>query len=102
MNIISIALLTTAFLLIIIGLYGLLRMRNIMRLILALAIAGKAVVLLVAIAGIANGNPVLAQTFIISIIVAKLVLVLVVAGIAINVYRQNGNIDISHLTKLKE
>ena len=101
MNIISIALLTVAFLMIIIGLYGLLGTRNIMRLVLALAISIKAVVLLVAIAGLVSGNPVLAQTFIITIIVVKLVLVLTAAGVAINIYRQTGSIDINHLTKLK-
>ena len=101
MNIISISLLSVAFLMIIIGLYGLMRTRNIMRLILALSITIKAVMLLLAIAANANGNLALAQTFIITLVVAELVLVLAAAGVAINIYRQNGSIDINHLTKLK-
>jgi NADH:ubiquinone oxidoreductase subunit K len=101
MDIISIALLVVAFLLIIMGLYGLLRTRNIIRLILAIAITVKAVILLLAIAGIASGNLALVQTFIVTLIVVELVMVLAAVGVAIGVYRQNGNIDINHLTKLK-
>lgn len=100
-NITSIALLSVAFLMIMIGFYGLLRTRSIFRLMLAAEVAMKAIALLLAIAGIMNGNLALAQTFIITMLVVEVVLVVVAAGIAVSVYRQTGNLDISNLNKLK-
>ncbi len=97
----GIILLVTALLLIISGLFCLVRTRNIIRLILGIEVTMKAITLLFLFAGRINGNLALAESFMISIIVAEVIVAVVAAGIAIKVYRLHGSMDINFLNKLK-
>lgn len=100
MNILTLAILTTALLLIITGLFMLVRTNNLIRVIISTEIVMKAVTLLLIFAGYVNGNYLLAQTFIVTVIVIEVVVAVVAAGIAISIYRHNGDLDIRKLNKL--
>ena len=101
MSIVEIGILVTAALLIITGLYCLVRTYNIIRIIISVEIAMKAVTLLLAFAGWVNGGAALAQTFVITMIVIEVVVAVVAAGIAISVFRHNGSMDIRKLKNLR-
>jgi len=100
MNILTIAILTTAFLLIITGLYLLARTHNMIRIIIAVEIVMKAITLLLIFAGYLNGNFALAQTFVVTMIVIEVIVAVVAAGIAINIFRINGDMNVGKLNKL--
>ena len=101
MSIMNLAIITTALLLIITGLFMLLRTHNMIRIIIAIEVIIKAVTLILAFAGYMNGSFALVQTYIITMIVIEVVVAVVAAGIAVSVYRNNGNMDLSKLNKLK-
>ena len=101
MSIVEIGILVTAALLIITGLYCLVRTYNIIRIIISVEIAMKAVTLLLAFAGWVNGGAALAQAFVITMIVIEVVVAVVAAGIAISVFRHNGSMDIRKLKNLR-
>ena len=101
MSLLNISILTTAMLLIITGLFMLLHTYNMIRIIIAIEVVIKAVTLLLAYAGYVNGSLAMVQTFIITMIVIEVVVAVVAAGIAVSVYRNNGNMDIRNLNKLK-
>jgi NADH:ubiquinone oxidoreductase subunit K len=100
MTTISIAILVTALLLILTGMYCLVRTRNIIRIILGIEVAMKAITLLLVFAGWYNGKLALVQSFVITMIVAEVVVAVVAAGIAISVFRRYGSMDLSNLTKM--
>ena len=100
MNTISVAILVTALLLILTGMYCLVRTRNIIRIILGIEVAMKAITLLLIYAGLVNGKTALAQSFVVTMIVAEVMVAVVAAGIAISVFRRYGSLDLSNLTKL--
>jgi len=100
MAIINISILIVALLMIVIGMYCLMRTHNIIRIIIAIEVAMKAITLLLAFAGKVNGKLALTQSFIITMIVIEVVIAVVAAGIAISVYRRYGSINIDNLTKL--
>ncbi len=100
MNILTIAILTAAFLLIITGLYLLARTHNMIRIIIAVEVVMKAITLLLIFAGYLNGNIALSQTFVVTMIVVEVIVAVVAAGIAINIYRINGDMNVGKLNKL--
>ena len=89
------------FLLIIAGCYCLIRTYHMLKIILGIEVAMKAVTLFITYAGYINGNIDLAQSFVITSIVIEVVVAVVAAGIAINLYRKYGSMDIRNLKKLK-
>lgn len=95
------AILTTAAVLFITGFYTLLATRNLLRLLIALEILTKGVTLLLAYAGYLNGGTVLAQTFVITLIIIEVVVAVVAAGIAVGSYRHNGTLNIRKLRNLQ-
>jgi|WetSurMetagenome_2_1015567.scaffolds.fasta_scaffold421408_2 NADH:ubiquinone oxidoreductase subunit K len=101
MSFINIAILVTAFTMIITGLFMLLRTYNMIRIIIAIEVIIKAVTLVLAFATYLNGNHALGQTLIITMILIEVVVAVVAAGIAVSVYRNNGNMDVRNLNKLK-
>ena len=101
MSILNLAIISVALLLIITGLYMLLRTHNMIRIIIAIEVMIKSVTLILVFAGYMNGSFALVQTFIITMIVIEVVVAVVAAGIAISVYRNNGNMDLSKLNRLK-
>jgi multisubunit Na+/H+ antiporter MnhC subunit len=88
-------------LLIIAGCYCLIRTYHMLKIILAIEIAMKACTLFIVLAGYLNGNIDLAQTFIITVILIEVVVVVVAAGLSINLYKKYGSMDIRNLRKLK-
>lgn len=93
--------LLTGFLLIITGCYCLIRTYHMLKIIIGIELAMKAVTLFIAVAGYVNGNTELAQSFIITSIFIEVVVTVVAAGIAISLYKKYGNMDIRNLRKLK-
>ena len=100
MAFISIVIFIVSLLMIIIGMYCLMHTHNIIRIIIAIEVAMKAITLLLAFAGNVNGKLSLTQAFIITMIVVEVVTAVVAAGIAISVYRRYGSVNIDNLTKL--
>lgn len=60
----------------------------------------KAITLLIIFAGMVNGKLALSQSFVITVIVVEVIVAVVAAGIAINLFRHNGDMEISRLNKL--
>jgi multisubunit Na+/H+ antiporter MnhC subunit len=87
--------------LIIAGCYCLIRTFHMLKIILGIEVAMKAVTLFIILAGYISGNTDLAQTFVITIILIEVVVVVVAAGITINLYKKYGSMDIRNLKKLK-
>jgi len=101
MNLFEIAILLTAILLILAGSYCLARSHHLLRIIIGIEIAMKAVTLLMVLAGYVNGNEALADVYVITIICLEVVIMVVATGIAINLYRTYGSMDIRNIEKLK-
>lgn len=95
-----IAIIVAAALVLITGFYCLVKSRNMIRMIIAIEIAMKAVTLLLVFAGKVSGKMDMVQTFIITMIVVEVVVAVVAAGIAVSVYRHNNSLDIDKLKKL--
>jgi multisubunit Na+/H+ antiporter MnhC subunit len=72
-----------------------------LKIIIGIEIAMKAVTMFILLAGYVNGHIDLSQTFVISIIVIEVVVALVAAGIAVSLYKKYGSMDIRNLKKLK-
>jgi NADH:ubiquinone oxidoreductase subunit K len=100
MTTVSIAIFITALLLILTGMYCLMRTRHIIRIILGIEVAMKAITLLLIYAGWVNGQLALAQSFVVTMIVAEVMVAVVAAGIAVSVFRRYGSMDLRNLTKL--
>lgn len=89
------------FLLIIAGCYCLIRTYHMLKIIIGIEIAMKAVTMFILIAGYISGNIGLSQTFIITIIMIEVVVALVVTGMTISLYKIYKSMDIRNLRKLK-
>jgi len=97
----EVIILVVGFLMIIAGVYCLIRTYHLLKILIGVEVAMKAVIMFIILAGHINGNIDLAQTFVITIIVTEVVVAVVAAGLAINLYRKYGNMDIRNLRKLK-
>ncbi|MDO4732693.1 MAG: NADH-quinone oxidoreductase subunit K [Bacillota bacterium] len=100
MTLFTMVALLVALLLIFTGVYLLVKTHNMLRIIIAIEIVMKAITLLLIFAGLMNGKMALTQSFIITVIVIEVVVAVVAAGVAINLYRHNGDMEISRLNKL--
>ncbi|MBN1334675.1 MAG: NADH-quinone oxidoreductase subunit K [Deltaproteobacteria bacterium] len=83
------------------GLYLVLATRNLLRLIIGLELLTKGVTLLIVLAGEITGRTALAQSFAITLIVVEVVVVVVAAGIALSVFRNEGSLDAGAVRRLK-
>lgn len=88
-------------LLIIAGSYCLIRTYHMLKIIIGIEVAMKAVTMFMMLAGYINGNVALAQTFVITVIVIEVVIAAVAAGISVNLYKKYGSMDIRILRKLR-
>jgi multisubunit Na+/H+ antiporter MnhC subunit len=93
--------LITGFLMIIAGSYCLIRTYHMIKILLGIEVAMKACTLFIILAGYLNGKEDLAQAFVITVIMLEVVVVVVAAGIIINLYKKYGDMDIRNLRKLK-
>jgi multisubunit Na+/H+ antiporter MnhC subunit len=84
-----------------VGIYCLLTMRNLIKLFIGIEIISKAITLALITSGLLRGNMALAQALVITFIVVEVSTVAVALAIIINVYRHTGSLDVRQLTKLK-
>jgi NADH-quinone oxidoreductase subunit K len=84
-----------------IGLYGLLAIRNLIRIVIALQILGKAALLALIAAGHASGQINLGQDLALTVIVADTVVAAIGLALAVQVQRRLGSLDVQELSKLK-
>lgn len=84
-----------------IGLYGLLACRNLIKLIVALQIMVKGAVLGLVLAGYNNGQINLGQSLALTVIVADTIVAVVGLGLAVQVRRRVGTLDVRELARLR-
>ena len=83
------------------GLYCILVTRNLMRVLIGLELLTKAVTLLLIVAGYVTGRLALAQSVVITLIVIEVVVMAVMAGVILSIYRHTGSLDASNVKSLK-
>ena len=84
-----------------VGLYGLLITRNLIKVVIALQILVKSVILALVAAGKAGGNPALGSSMAVTVIVADTIVAVVAMALAIQVRRRLGTLDVEALSTLK-
>lgn len=87
--------------LLVVGLYGLLAVRNLFQIIIALQLLGKAAVLALVAAGQSSGHPNLGQSLAVTVIVADTVVAVIGLALAIQVKRRVGTLDLKALGTLR-
>jgi multisubunit Na+/H+ antiporter MnhC subunit len=90
-----------AALLIGIGLYGLLTMKNTVKLLIGIEIIAKGVTLALVSTGFAKANLMLAQSLVISVIVVDVAVLATALAIIIRINRHTKSLDVRTLTRLK-
>jgi NADH-quinone oxidoreductase subunit K len=84
-----------------IGLYGLLAVRNLIKIVIVLQILGKSALLALIAAGNASGQINLGQSLALTVIVADTVVAAIGLALAVQVQRQLSTLDARELGKLK-
>jgi len=102
MNLIFVLFLFSAVLLLVIGIYCLIVTRNLIRIILAIEVLTKAATLLMIGAGYVNGHMDVAQSYVVTIIVIEVVLLIISIGILYSIYKKTGTISVDEISNLKE
>ena len=90
-----------AALLIAVGVYGIVATGNLMRIILSVEILTKAVTLVMIGAGYETGKMGVAQSFVITIIVIEVMLLVIATGLLFGAYKNNGSLMTDQLNNLK-
>jgi len=88
-------------LLLVIGFYGLLITRNLIKIVLVLQILVKAVVVALVLAGKASGNLGLGQSLAATVIVADTIVAVVALALAVQVRRRVGTLDLAKISTLR-
>ena len=91
----------TVALLMIVGLYCIVVTSNLIRALIGLEVIMKAVTLLITMVGQLTGNTAMAQSFVITLIVIEVVLMIVAGGLVISIFRKYHTIDVRVLRNLK-
>jgi NADH-quinone oxidoreductase subunit K len=84
-----------------VGIYCLLAMRNLIKLFIGIEIIAKGVSLALVATGFVKKNILIAQALTVTFIVIEVSVVATALAIIINVYRHTGSLDIRKLSKLK-
>ncbi len=84
-----------------VGLYGLLAMRNLFQIIIALQVLVKSAVLALVMAGYASGNLALGQSLGVTVIVADTVVAVIALALAVQTKRVLGTLDVKALSTLR-
>lgn len=87
--------------LIAIGFYGLLMLRNLIKLVVAIQLMVKGALLAFVLAGQTSGQPDLAQTFGLTILVADTVVAVIGLALAVQIRRRLGTLDVAELARLR-
>ena len=88
-------------LLLVVGFYGLLITRNLIKIVLVLQILVKAVVVALVLGGKASGNLGLGQSLAATVIVADTVVAVVALALAVQVRRRVGTLDLAKISSLR-
>jgi NADH:ubiquinone oxidoreductase subunit K len=84
-----------------VGLYGLLVLRNLFKLVIALQILAKGAALALVAAGQASGHLNLGQSLALTVIVADTIVAVIGLALAVQVKQRLGTLDVKQLSKLK-
>lgn len=84
-----------------VGFYGLLVVRNLFQIIIAVQLLGKAAVLALVVAGRTSGQLNLGQSLAATVIVADTIVAVFGLALAIQVKRRTGSLDVKTLATLK-
>jgi multisubunit Na+/H+ antiporter MnhC subunit len=93
--------LVVVFILLGVGLYALLVVSNLIKVVIALQILGKGAVLALVIAGSLRGQANLGQSMALTVIVADTIVAVVGLALAVQVRRHFGTLDLKSLSMLK-
>jgi multisubunit Na+/H+ antiporter MnhC subunit len=93
--------LVVVFILLGVGLYALLVVSNLIKVVIALQILGKGAVLALVIAGSLRGQANLGQSMALTVIVADTIVAVVGLALAVQVRRHFGTLDLKSLTMLR-
>ena len=88
-------------LLLVVGFYGLLITRNLIKIVLVLQILVKAVVIALVLGGKASGNLGLGQSLAATVIVADTIVAVVALALAVQVRRRVGTLDLTKISSLR-
>ncbi|HTO21601.1 MAG TPA: NADH-quinone oxidoreductase subunit K [Spirochaetia bacterium] len=83
------------------GLYGLLIIRNLIKIVVALQIFAKGTILIMVAAGAMSGKPAVGQSLAITVIVADTVVTVMALALAIQVRRWSGTLDTRVISRLR-
>ncbi|MBU4307583.1 MAG: NADH-quinone oxidoreductase subunit K [Candidatus Aminicenantes bacterium] len=83
------------------GLYCLLTMRNMIKLLIGIEIIAKGITLALIASGYARDNMLVAQSLAITVIVVDVAVIATALAIIININRHTKSLDVRKLTKLK-
>jgi multisubunit Na+/H+ antiporter MnhC subunit len=84
-----------------IGIYGLLIIRNLIKIVVALQVFAKGTILVMVAAGAMSGHPAIGQSLAITVIVADTVVTVMALALAIQVRRWCGTLDTRVISKLR-
>lgn len=101
MSLLFILFLVGAALLIAVGMYGIVVTRNLMRIILSVEVLTKAVTLVMIGAGYETGKMGMAQSFVVTIVVIEVMLLVIATGILFGAFKNNGSLMTDQLNNLK-
>jgi NADH-quinone oxidoreductase subunit K len=102
MNIdLNFAVFASIFLLLVAGLYCLIVTQNLLRILIALEVLMKAVTLLLIAVGYFSGWTVLTQSFVITLIIIEVVVMVIACGIIIGICKISKNLETSNINNLK-
>lgn len=90
-----------AVLLVGVGLYCLLTMRNTVKLLIGIEVIAKGVTLALVAGGAARGNLMVAQSLAITVIVVDVAVIATALALVININRHTKSLDVRKLTRLK-
>lgn len=84
-----------------VGLYGLLAMRNLIKIVVALQILAKGAILALILAGYMQGQVAISQSLALTVIVADTVVAVIGLSLAVQVRRHCGTLDVQALSSLR-
>ncbi len=93
--------LVAVFSLVAIGLYGLLIIRNLIKVVVALQIFATGTILVMVAAGAMSGRPAVGQSLAVTVIVADTVVTVMALALAIQVRRWSGTLDTRVISRLR-
>jgi NADH:ubiquinone oxidoreductase subunit K len=85
-----------------VGLYGLLVVRNLIKVVVALQVLVKAAILALVVAGSVSGQLQLGQSMALTVIVADTVVAVIGLALAVQARRRFGTLDVKELSTLKQ